>query len=71
MILTDKEYKTMSNVYDEVKYPCKCGRRAVIRYNQDKVLCTWCHRYVFKDKQAEFKYRLKENIMRGKHENNR
>ena len=61
-ILTDKEYKTLTDNYDKVKYMCKCGHRVIIPYKVDKVLCSWCHNYVFKDKQVEFKYRLKEVV---------
>ena len=57
--LTIKEYDRMTNEYDKVKYECKyCGRKAVIPYNVDKVECSWCHHYVFKNKRDEFKYRL-------------
>lgn len=59
-ILSTKEYKRLSDEYDKVKYMCKCGHRVIIPYNVDKVLCSWCHNYVFKDKQVEFKYRLNE-----------
>lgn len=59
--LTIKEYKRMSEEYDKVKYRCKnCGHRVVIPYNVDKMICQWCHRYVFKNEQDEFKYRFEE-----------
>jgi len=61
-LLTDAEYQRMSEEYDKVKYPCKCGHRVVIPVWQDKQVCTWCGNYVFKDKKEEFKYRIKEKI---------
>lgn len=61
-ILTIKEYKNMANEYDKVKYKCKCGHRVVIPYNVDKQICSYCKKYVFKDKQREFEYRLREKI---------
>lgn len=57
-----KRFKRLTQVYDEVKYRCKCGRRVVISEGQTKALCDWCHNYVFKTKQDEFKYRLKEKM---------
>lgn len=61
--LTIKEYKRMSEEYDKVKYRCKnCGHRVVIPYNVDKMICQWCHNYVFKSKQDEDLYRIKEKL---------
>ena len=57
-ILTKEEFDRCTEEYNKVKYPCKCGRRVVIPYWADKTLCSWCHRYVYKDKKLEFKERL-------------
>ena len=32
-LLTDKEYKRMTEEYDKVKYKCKCGHREVIKHS--------------------------------------
>ena len=61
-ILTIKEFKRMTDEYEQVKYICKCGHRVVIPKWVDKQLCDWCGRYVFKDKRSEFKYRISEAI---------
>lgn len=62
-VLTIKEYERMTDEYDKVKYQCKnCGHKVIIPYNVDKQLCSWCHTYVFKTNQEEFKYRIKEYI---------
>lgn len=58
--LTPKEHQRMTDEYDKVKYRCKCGHKVVIPYNAEKNICQWCHRYVFKNKEDEFRYRLKE-----------
>lgn len=58
--LNTEEYKRMTREYDKVKYRCECGHRVVIPYNVNKQICSWCHRYVFKNKQDEFKYRLEQ-----------
>lgn len=64
-LLTNKEYNKMSDELDKVKYKCKCGRRSVIHYNEEKTICSWCGRYVFKNKKDEFKYRIKEKMNRS------
>lgn len=63
-MLTIKEYKRMTDEYDKVKYTCECGHRVIIPEGIEKQLCSWCKRYVFKDKKAEFMYRTKEKIRR-------
>ena len=50
-LLTDKEFKRMTEEYDKVKYLCKCGHRVIIPSYVDKQLCNWCGNYVFKDKK--------------------
>ena len=57
-----KRFKRMTQVYDEVKYRCKCGHRVIISKGETKALCDWCHNYVFINKQEEFKYRVKEKM---------
>lgn len=61
-ILTIKEYERMAEEYDKVKYRCRCGHRVIIPYNVDKQICSYCKRYVFKNKSEEFKYRVKEKM---------
>lgn len=63
-LLTDKEYKRMTEEYDKVKYKCRCGHRSVIPESIDKTVCSWCGNYVFKDKKSEFEYRMKEKLIR-------
>ena len=62
-----KEWKTFdeeTKMFEEFKkntYKCKCGHGVLITSTEDKKLCNWCGNYVFKDKKAEFKYRM-ENL---------
>lgn len=44
-------------------YCTKCGH-SLLMGTQDKAICDWCDHYVFKDKKAEFKYRLKEQMLK-------
>ena len=69
MIYTNKQYQRMSNEYEKVKIKCPhCGRKLVIPVWVDKQLCSWCNHYVFRDKQKEFKYRIKEKIKEANNE---
>lgn len=61
-LLTIKEYKRMAEELDKVKYKCRCGHIVIIPKKADKTTCSWCGYYVFKSKQAEFKYRLIERL---------
>ena len=60
--MTDKELIRYADEMAKFKYKCKCGHSVLINQGIDKVLCTWCHRYVFKDKKTEDLYRLKEKL---------
>lgn len=62
-ILSNKEFNTMSDNYEKVKYKCKnCGHKVVIPYWVDKQLCSWCGKYVFKNKKDEDLYRIREKL---------
>ena len=46
----------------KVKYKCKyCGRKAIIPFNVEKQLCSWCKHYVFKTEDDEKRYYDKIN----------
>lgn len=60
--LTDEEIETYKNELAKVKVQCKCGHKVVMPYWVDKQICTWCRNYVFRNKQDEFKYRMKAKL---------
>jgi uncharacterized paraquat-inducible protein A len=39
---------------------CSCGHTMLM--NKAKVLCTWCGKYVYKDKKLEFQDKLKASL---------
>lgn len=41
---------------------CKCGHSVDFWYGEDKVLCSWCGTYVFKDEKVEFDFRMKQEL---------
>lgn len=60
--MTNEEIQKYTDEIAKHKYQCKCGRKIYIDRTRDKAVCDWCHRYVFKNKKDEFKYRIKEKL---------
>lgn len=57
----------LENVRQTMKVTCKCGKRnSFYAFEDDYKLCSWCHRYVFRNKKTEFEFRLKEQMIRSK-----
>lgn len=61
-----KKFKRQSEELEKVKYKCKCGHRVVIKDKENKVICSWCNKYVFKTKKDEDLYRIKEKMYERK-----
>lgn len=61
------EDKLLEEKY-KYKYTCKCGHKVYIYpcSKKNKVLCDWCHNYVFINQHEEAKYRINELIKRRK-----
>ena len=55
------EYEKFYNYITKNKISCECGHK-IFLYKKDKLICSWCGRYVFKNKRIEFKYRIKEKL---------
>lgn len=60
--MSNKDIEKYTEEMHNHKYPCKCGHKVYIAWNKDKALCNWCGSYVFKSKEDEFRYRLKEKL---------
>ena len=41
---------------------CKCGHSVVITNKYDRVICTWCGNWVYKNKKVEFKYKMLKEL---------
>lgn len=64
---TNKELSKILNDITKARIKCpSCGHSILIPPKEDKCLCNWCGKYVFKDKQAEFKYKVKEKQIKEK-----
>lgn len=64
--LTREEQEKFYEERDKYKRYCKCGHYAYVVNKTGVAECSWCHNNVFIDKQTEFKYRMKENLIREK-----
>lgn len=62
--LTIPQMERLQDALNKHTYTCECGHRVVILPQKDKIICNWCHKYVFKNKHDEFKYRINELIRR-------
>lgn len=64
--MNKKRYDDYCNTLAVSKYQCKnCGRKEIIKFNEDRKLCTWCGHYIYKNEILENKYNFK-NIMTRK-----
>ena len=55
-----------STVYTNMTIYCKnCGHSLLI-LNCDRLICSHCGYWVYKDDKTEFKYKMLENIKKGK-----
>lgn len=48
----------MDSVLSKYKVKCKCGHVLIIT-NKDKVVCSHCGHYVYKNQKEEFKDRMR------------
>lgn len=58
----------IDNEKSKIKKMCKCGHRVIVPAYTEKVKCSWCGCWVFKNKQEEFNYKLKIALRKNKHE---
>lgn len=41
---------------------CKCGHTVNFTSNKNKIICSWCGNYVYKNKKVEFIEKLKKEM---------
>lgn len=66
-------FKEIQRLYEEktkYKHYCKCGHSVIIANKKGMAICSHCRNLVFKDKETEFKYRLKEKLFKEKRKEN-
>ena len=65
-MLNFKEIAILSGEQTKNRKLCKvCGHSKLLGL-QNKAICNYCGNYIFKNEEEEFKYRLKEKIIRRK-----
>ena len=62
--LTFKEVETLHQYFQDNKITCKCGHRVYVG-NKEKIVCSWCGNYVYRDKLTEFKENLKKEMRKN------
>lgn len=68
--LTYKEMGMKLEDIQKTSYKCRCGHTVVITNKEGRAICSNCHKWVFKDKRTEFEYRIKENQIKERRNNN-
>ena len=62
--MTFKEDTRYFDERNKAKVKCECGHSIAFTSKTDKVVCSWCKKYVFKDKKEQFKHDLLKNLKR-------
>ena len=62
--LTNKEIVKLWEEKAQFRHYCKCGHSVYIVNSQNKAICSHCKNLVFKDKETEFKYRMREKLIK-------
>lgn len=60
--LSNKDIIKYCDITSKGRVKCKCGHTVIMPPHQDKKLCYWCNSFVFRNKKAEFEYRMKESM---------
>lgn len=58
----------VASYYSNYKVKCKCSHTMVMTHNVDKKICSHCGNYVYRDKQAEFRDKINQELRRKKSE---
>lgn len=54
--------RSVISLEESCRRVCTCGHTVFIDNSSSKKICKHCGRFVFRDKQEEFKYRLNEAL---------
>jgi rRNA maturation endonuclease Nob1 len=54
--------------YTKFKYRCRCGKRVLIRYDEDFRVCPRCGRKVRKDNKSYFRDKVRQLLNRRDYE---
>lgn len=63
--LKNDDIQKRMDYFGKLKVPCfNCGRKAVIRYDKNSVICSWCRHLVFRTKKEYDEYYDRQNFKR-------
>lgn len=63
-----RQYKSLREIakdYDRLQdymVKCKCSHTILFTGNKDRLCCSYCGNYVYKNKATEIKYKMKEYL---------
>ena len=66
----NKELSRILNDITKSRIKCECGHSVLFPQKADRVICSWCGKYVYKNEQVEFKYKMKEKLYKEKRKKN-
>lgn len=69
--LSNKEIIRLWEEKQNFRHVCKCGHTVYIANKNGIAICSHCKNLVFKDKETEFKYRMKEGIINERRKSKR
>ena len=59
-ILSYKEMNKRLGVFQNYVIKCKCSHSILFTGRKDRIICSHCGNYVYRDKKVEMKYKIKE-----------
>lgn len=68
--LSQKEIERLYENKQPYRRKCKCGHTVYVLSPTGRKVCSHCHSLVFINKEEEFKYRLKEKLIKEKRRRN-
>lgn len=60
--ISNKSIDRFEEVMSSMKVQCKCGTKTVMTPKTDRCICRGCKNYVYRTKEIEFKYKIKEKM---------
>lgn len=64
--LTNRELLKKEKIATDYGVKCAhCGHRMLITNRFDRVICTWCGNWIYRNKKAEFRYRIEKEMKKN------
>ena len=65
--LSNDDLKKLADERAKCRLLCKnCGHSTNVSHKRDKIVCSYCGHYVFREEKDEFKYRMLERLRKKK-----